>query len=185
MIKALGIDPGRTHDPTGLVFLEGTFMRIDLVSAHSWKNMPFHVLASRVWEFVHMHPGAHIIVEANGIIGQNCIAKLSNIPGLYPMHTVAQCTTTSKRLKAVPKVETIHFIRSLLQQKILHISPQHTQLWQQIQDITSYTTPNGSTTYRAQKGRHDDMLMALCMAIQPFMLPMQWRRQQNNDSRQV
>ena len=175
-MNVVGIDPGRTNDYYAVIGIYKDDKGIIRTAKEEFtKNMPLDWCARMlVRPIVEVGRASHVVVETNGIIGKNAYRALQQegIPNLRPVHTTSNMSADARlhNHKAVDKTYMMQWLKTKFEAGMLRMASPHQQLKAQLEDIHRYTTPSGQTTYKAQKGRHDDLVMALVMACHIFAL---------------
>ena len=167
-------DPGLRNDPWGVVGVEwdNKTDKIEIKLAKQFKGTNLNVISDFIYR-VHndIKPDMHTI-EINGIgkdIYTRIIRSTHNFKWLRPMSTSGEMTESARRRGyAMDKPFMVGWLRD--QKKIGNLvfpkNPQEDmqELERQMTEFVPITTPNGSTSYKRMRGRHDDLFMALLMA---------------------
>lgn len=170
-IKIVMGDPGRRNDPFGIVGIE-----LDM-DTHTIKPKLARQFTKTKYGVV-----ADYILTVKKTIRPNIIGLETNNRGkrvlsifatkynlkLVGINTSANLTTkTLERGLAMDKPYMIGWLKEQLQNHIIKFPSKPTVEMQvlitQIHQIVGIRTPNGSTTYKAQRGRHDDLFMAFLL----------------------
>src|SRR5499427_4921832 len=91
--------------------------------------------------------------------------------GIYPIGSlspVVQLETSNGSTRSVPKLTLVSRLQALLHEgrlKILRELPEAETLVRELQDFRCEFTAAGHLTFNARSGRHDDLVLALAIAI--------------------
>jgi hypothetical protein len=90
------------------------------------------------------------------------------------MITGGDSESSEGRTHRVPKMTLVSALQALLHEGRLHIQrelPEAAELVRELQDFRVKFTENGHMTFNAREGKHDDLVLALAIAV--------WRAQKN------
>ena len=171
-MRVLGIDIGKKHDPSALVYVDGTPRRPDrdvLESSRLRLGMPYDDQARL---FVDRAKGVDLVVADAGGVGEAVIDHMR--PELNGTPLWALTITSGKHVKidkehhvaSVPKMAMVTHLQAVLDHDSL-------RLHQAAHDLTEEffafeRRRNGKM--EARIGEYDDQLMALCLALMGFKI---------------
>ena len=180
-IRIMMGDPGRTHDPFGIVGVEldlKTFIIIPKFARH-YQKMSFEKVAADMLPIVQKIKPSIFGLETNNE-GKKAINEFQkqgiNTKGVS---TVSVLTDEHRQYwQSMDKTYTVKWVKSMIATRNIQFpsnpSPHMQALEDQISLIAEYITPNGSLSYKARNGRHDDLFMAfiLCCHIARIYMDM-------------
>ncbi len=158
-------DPGRTTDPFGAIGLEATWpkKRIFVKYAKQFKRKPYRYVAN---EFRKLNNKIHfdlMILEKN-FDYERVSRAFSSLDITYVSTTGNMTEKARAKGWAVDKPYMIGWLK---EQYPLHTiqfpkspSADMEELLNQRNQIVGITAPSGHVSYKAQRGRHDDLFMA-------------------------
>ena len=162
-------DPGRKHDPFGIVGVQYnlTKHKIQFKLAKEFAKTPYGTVAKYLTK-VHDTINPNFMgIETNNRGGR--VLKLYqekyNMVWLHGVNTSANLTEeTRSKGYSMDKPYMVKWFAQRQQEDFFEL-PDITgkdmqTLIDQIPQIAAILTANGSTTYKAQRGRHDDLFMA-------------------------
>jgi len=158
-------DPGRTTDPFGVVGLEATWpkKRIHVRLAKQFKRKPYSYVAKEFWSLNNKLHFDLMILEKN--FDYDRVSKAFSKLSITYVSTTGNMTEQA-RAKGWA-VDKPYMIGWLKEQYPLHTiqfpktpNADMEELMNQRKQIVGITAPSGHVTYKAQRGRHDDLFMA-------------------------
>ena len=188
----LACDPGRRVDPFGVVLIDWHASLRDaerrgwvaggasLPSTHrpcivvheaaQFISRPYREVAARIKEIARQaHPDL-VLVESNGAEGRAAFAAME-AAGIQRLHPVAcggpdVSEDTMRAGIAYSKEAVIDYLRAKIKKRLVVWGGSSTlgELRQQLREFVSRRSPSGIKTYARQRGRHDDLAMALLLA---------------------
>ena len=179
--RVIAHDPGLVNDPWGVVGVEYNqddnkikvrlakqFKKGDLNDIMAYMNQIEKVIKP------HLH-----IIETNGI-GRRIYnyLKLRDCPWLKPVSTTGGLTDKSRKHgNAIDKPFMVGVLKDWKRLNLIEFPPRPNkdmqELIDQIPQIVQIYTPNGSTSHKARRGRHDDLFMALLLSCNVVRLHIQ------------
>jgi hypothetical protein len=186
---ASGIDPGQSVDPTALALVEydpGRKIVYRLVALHRFPlGTPYTQLpddlASRVDEQP-LRKHTLVAVDATGVgapVLELFREQLPTVP-VYGITITSGTTVTGKHTNPhVPKHDLIATASVILEQRRLQIAANMTETETLVDELLDYrrtTNERGIDSYAAVAGSHDDLVLALSLALwaaerRPAVLP--------------
>jgi len=170
MVTIVCGDPARRHDAFGIVGIESDFkndiIRIGL--AKQFFNQPYGVVANYFTKIQNTLSPDFMGIETN-YRGQKLLQLFNNkynlpIKGIYTSSNLTEKTRVSGKV-----MDKSYMIKWFVQHKLNHkikfpeiMTVEMTTLQTQMNDMIRIPTQTGYT-YKAQKGRHDDLFMALLL----------------------
>jgi len=163
-------DPARSHDPFGIVGIESDVIN-DIVRvefAKQFFNKPYRIVAKYLTKVNNNFKPDFMGIETN-YRGKKLLQLFNYkyhlpVKGIYTSSNLTEKTRRKGTVMDKPYMID-WFIRHKQQHKILFpeiLTFDMSILNNQIQDISRIPTQTGYT-YKAQKGRHDDLFMALLL----------------------
>ncbi len=183
-IRIVMADPAQSSDPTGIVGIEGHCptgkIRVKLAKQFTDKNKEIRLnkTASYLRKIRERIEPDYLGMETNND-GTEIIKKINQQGGvsLSGITTSANLTAKTRRKgRSMDKPFMIKWLATKLRNHDIEFpKKESTQkdmkiLIEQIPQIVSQRTPNGSITYKAQRNRHDDLFMALLLCCHIFMI---------------
>ena len=190
-LRILACDPGRKVDPFGVVLLDwhaslreaerkgwvagGSSLPsthrpcIVVHEAAQFIGRPYREVAARIKEIGRQaHPDL-VLVESNGSEGRAALAAME-AAGVQRLRAVA-CggpditEQTMQAGTAYSKQAMVDYLRSKIDKRLVVWGGSSTlgELRQQLREFVSRRSPSGIKTYSRQRGRHDDLAMALLL----------------------
>lgn len=164
-LDILSGDPGKTHDPFGVVGLEGTYpeKKIYIRYAKQFKKQPYEIIADK---FSKLNKKIHfdmMLLEKN-FDYENISNAFHRLPIKYI--TTSSNLTESTRAKGntVDKPFMINWLKEQHKKNTIQYSPTRSadmeELINQQNQIVGIVSPSGYATYKAIRNRHDDLFMA-------------------------
>ncbi len=164
-LKLLIGDPGKSNDPFGVIGLEATRpeRKIYVRYAKQFKKTPYRAV---VEEFEKLHRQIHfslMILEKN--FDYEKISKAFNhLPITYVSTTGGMTEKNRAKGWAVDKPYMIGWLKTEYKNHTIQYpnikSADMSELINQQNQIVGITAPSGHVSYKAQRGRHDDLFMA-------------------------
>jgi hypothetical protein len=195
----LGCDLGQSHDFTAIAVVRRVRFLLSHDSQHSkhptWKDERASIFQVGFLERVPLHTTYPAIVahvsrlldrpiwsgKIDMAIDQTGVGKpvadMFTAAGLTftgVMITGGDSESSEGRTHRVPKMTLISTLQALLHEGRLHIQkdlPEAAELVKELQDFRVRFTENGHMTFGAREGKHDDLVLALAIAV--------WRAQKH------
>lgn len=174
----LGLDPGQSHDPTALALIEYDNQNdpvYRLRALHRFPlNTPYTHLPKALEPRLRTEPLAkhtNLAVDATGVgaaVVENFRDQLLATPLFAITITSGSTVTGDPRNPHVPKEDLISTTSVVLEQGRLRIAATMRDTQPLIDELLDYrrnTTPRGNDTYAAATGKHDDLVLALSLAL--------------------
>jgi hypothetical protein len=174
----LGLDPGQAHDPTALALVEYDDAEEPIYRIRGLHRFPLNTPYTHLPKAFEPRLGkeplakhTNLAVDATGVgaaVVDNFRDQLRATPLFAITITSGYTVTGDNRNPHVPKEDLISTTSVLLEQNRLRIaaSMRHTQnLVDELIDYRRTTTPRGNETYAAASGKHDDLVLALSLAL--------------------
>ena len=187
LIKIVMMDPATTSDPTGIVGILGNCKtgKVQVRLAKQFKSKNEKERFESTLSFLRQI-NSNVRPDLMGMelnnVGKKIIVKLKK-RGLY-MYGM----TTSSNLKEETRREGKTMDKNYMKDWLAEEFKKHnikfprndtgdmTELINQIPQMVGSRTPGGKFTYKAQRGRHDDLFMALLLCLCVFLTYMtKWR----------
>jgi hypothetical protein len=175
----IGVDPGQAVDPTAIVIAR---MRYDAAMLPTFQvghlerlplRTPYPGVVHRVGELLG-HPlfrGCSVVLDETGV-GQAVrdLFEDQNIPVVAVAITagIDEVEVERDRYFHVPKLQLVSRVQSLLHDGRLRIQqhlPETPVLLDELQNFQQHVTDAGRWTFGARSGRHDDLVLALALAV--------------------
>jgi len=171
LIRIVCGDPARSHDAFGIVGVESDIIHdtVRIKMAKQFFNKPYGVVANYLKKIQDNIRPDFMGIETN-YRGKKLLHLFTykyklQIKGIYTSSNLTE-KTRAKGLVMDKSYMTKWFAQHKTHHKILFpeiLTPEMIILKTQIEDIVSVPTLTGGTTYKAQKGRHDDLFMSLLL----------------------
>lgn len=152
---AVGIDLGRSVDFTAVVVLVGKRDGFAVRRVDRWRRVCWDTTVSRIVDLLQPYPNASIFVDASGV-GDVVFELMQQQPGLK--------TARGLRFDSPLKQELIQNLSWAFERRHLAMTP-HIELIKELQHFEQTTTNAGNTRYGAIHGYHDDLVIALALAV--------------------
>jgi hypothetical protein len=173
----VGVDLGQSHDPTAVcvvrrlddgprpVFQVGHLERLPL-------HTPYPVIVSHVMRQLVRKPLAgksELVIDFTGV--GRPVFDLFVGRGITPVGvtiTGGDAVTNDGPVWRVPKLILVSRVQALLhsgQLKIHKVLPDAAALVAELQEFRAEVTANGRWTFNARTGKHDDLVLALAIAL--------------------
>lgn len=165
ILKLISGDPGKSNDPFGVVGLVGTWPERKIIVTHAkqFKRKSYARVANHFKNQWQKNDLDLLLIEKN-FDYENVSKAFSDLPITYV--STSGTLTEKSRAKgwAVDKPYMIGWLKDEYKA--------HTIKWPEIKNadmqelidqraqIVPITAPSGHVTYKAQRGRHDDLFMA-------------------------
>jgi hypothetical protein len=194
----IGVDLGQSHDPTAIAVVRRLrfLLSHDVNSSTpTWKEEKPTIYQCGYLERVPLGTTYPAIVAHVGrllqrpiwagkidlALGQTGVGKpiadtfaAAGLTFTGVMITGGDSESSEGRTHRVPKMTLVSALQALLHEGRLHIQKDLTeaaQLVRELQDFRVKYTENGHLTFNAREGKHDDLVLALAIAV--------WRAQKN------
>jgi hypothetical protein len=177
----LGVDPGQSIDPTALAIIEriadpaggkkpvyrcGYLERLPL-------NTPYPGIVRHVRQLVSREPfrgRTELILDLTGV--GRPVADLFNAEGLRPVKVTITAGSEETRNEQgnwhVAKLLLVSTVQTMLHDGRLHIHRDLAEapvLQAELEDFRATVTDSGRWTFGARAGAHDDLVLALALAL--------------------
>ncbi|MBV6458937.1 MAG: hypothetical protein HONBIEJF_02076 [Fimbriimonadaceae bacterium] len=152
---AVGIDLGRDFDFTAVVVVVGKREGFAVHRVDRWHRVCWDTTVSRIADLVEPYPDASVIVDATGV-GNPVFELMEQRPELRAARGL-QFTNAVKQ-------ELIQNLSWAFERRHLAMTP-HIELIKELQHFEQTTTDAGNTRYNARNGYHDDLVIALALAV--------------------
>lgn len=158
-------DPGKTNDPFGVVGLEATYpeKKIYIRYSKEFKKTPYRIIAKH---FDTLYNQVHfdlLILEKN-FDYENVSKAFAYLPITYVSTSSTLTDKNRARGWAVDKPFMIGWLKEHYKNHTIQYpnvkSAGISELINQQNQIVGITAPSGHVSYKAQRGRHDDLFMA-------------------------
>jgi hypothetical protein len=178
----IGIDPGQSIDPTAFavvrrvdggtkpIFQCGHLERLPL-------NTPYPGVVRRAQHLRYDFPGAELVLDLTGV--GRPVYDLFQLEGLRPVRVTITAgheeIVDDRGGHHVPKLVLISSVQALLHDSRLLIQknlPEAPALRAELEDFRATVTDSGRWTFGARSGAHDDLVLALALAV--------WRANRKN-----
>ncbi len=164
-LRVLVGDPGKTNDPFGVVGMEGTWPQRKIYTrlAKQFKRKPYSTVA-KYFERQDKHLQFDLMILEKNFDYPDVSKAFAHLPIMY-INTSS--TLTLQRRAEGWALDKPYMIKWMQQEHKKHTlqypvkqSVDMVELENQRNQIVGIATPGGSTSYKAQRGRHDDLFMA-------------------------
>lgn len=163
-------DPARSHDAFGIVGIESDIIHdiVRIKMAKQFFNEPYGTVANYLKKIQYNIKPDFMGIETN--YRGDKLLKLFNYKYKLKMKGIYTSSNLTEQTRAKGfTMDKSYMIKWFIQHKTHHkilfpeiLTPEMTILKNQIESITRYPTLTGYT-YKAQKGRHDDLFMSLLL----------------------
>jgi hypothetical protein len=167
----VGVDLGQAHDPSAIAVVKKAG---DIFQVGHLERLPlgttYPAIVSYVGTLLRKLPGnPELVIDATGV-GRPVFDMFvgAGVAPIGVMITGGSVETSAGHIHNVPKLTLISRIQSLLHEgtlKILRTLPEAETLVRELQDYRTEYSPTGHLTFNARVGRHDDLLLALAVAV--------------------
>jgi hypothetical protein len=169
----VGVDLGQSRDPTAICIVRkrplwdrfevGYINRMPLGT--SYPGVVAHV--GRI--LGRLPRGTELVIDATGV-GKPVFEMFvgNGISPIGVMITAGTSETVDGRMHGVPKLTLISRVQALLHEGRLKIQkdlPEAGVLVRELQDFRVEYSPSGHLTFNARSGKHDDLVLALAIAV--------------------
>ena len=186
MVKIVMGDPGRSHDPFGIVGIDLDMEtgKIRPKLARQFIKTKYGIVANYLLTIEKKLRPQFMGIETNNR-GKNVQKLFSTkynlqVAGVFTSSNLTE--KTRERGESMDKPFMIHWLRDYIDDGMVefpeHPSEDMQELINQHSQIVGINTMTGSVSYKAQRGRHDDLFMAFLLCC--HMARLYLRRQ--NDS---
>jgi hypothetical protein len=143
-------------------------------------GLPYPAIVAHVGRLLTKVPNAELAIDMSGV--GRPVFDLFQYGGIYPIGVTITAGTAVKRegrIASVPKLHLVSRLQVLLHQGRLKIHkeiPDAPALVRELQDFRVTYSEAGNIGFSARSGKHDDMVLALAIAV--FVLDgggMDWR----------
>ena len=173
-MRIAGLDPGKQKDSFAFVGTVVGFEKIKVVSAKRWLGRAYLEVEKEVARIHSVKPFDHYVVERNNT-GEHVIEVLQHnyrLPVL-PVFTYATQIRDAKKkfsAKIMDKIEMTRYMLILFNEKKLVFperqSKEMRELVRQLSIFAEHkSVMTGNVRYQAEGAEHDDLVMALMLAV--------------------
>ena len=163
----IGIDPGLGEDKTGIVGIRA-ISKIQVVYAQRISRPTVFQMADYLHKIELQFRPFKISCETNNRGKDFTNALLSQGIPVNPVFTTNRVREKNKRNPTVmPKNFTIEWLKQQTIQFPKNPSTEMQQLIDEVNSIERFET-NGNTQFKAKRSRHDDLFMALLIAVHTY-----------------
>jgi hypothetical protein len=130
---------------------------------------PYPSIVAHVRSLLGRLPGAELVIDYTGV--GRPVFDMFRISGISPIGVLITCGTTETHkgfIHDVPKLTLISRLQVLLHEGLLKIHKELLEaetLVRELQDFRCAFTAAGALTFNARSGQHDDLLLALAIAV--------------------
>lgn len=130
---------------------------------------PYPSIVAHVGSLLGRLPGAELVIDYTGV--GRPVFDMFRISGISPIGVLITGGTTETHegfIHGVPKLTLISRLQVLLHEGLLKIHKDLSEaetLVRELQDFRCAFTAAGALTFNARSGRHDDLLLALAIAV--------------------
>ena len=170
LMKIVCGDPARSHDAFGIIGIQSDIINdvVRIGLAKQFFNQPYGVVASYFGTIQNNLKPDFMGIETN-YRGHKLLKLFNNkynlpIKGIYTSSNLTEKTRVSGKV-----MDKSYMIKWFIKHKLYHkikfpeiMTPEMITLTNQMNDMIRIPTQTGYT-YKAQKGRHDDLFMALLL----------------------
>ena len=181
-LRVLGMDPGRSNDPFGIVGLEGTYPEkiIHIRLAKQYKRKSYLTVA-KYCKKVKNQINPHLILIEKNFDYDNLKEPFTTISPTYITMSSGLTEQTRRKGFSIDKPYVINKIHQLHKNhKILYpekLTSDMQELIDQRNEMVGITGNTGNTTYKRTRNRHDDLFMSKLIGINAVML---WWEEMDN-----
>ena len=170
-IRLCGIDPAKMRDAFGLVVIDIVDNSINVVAAKQWFRTEYLKVESDIRDIVDKLQIQKVFLETNNT-GTHVLEVLKKytVP-VYPISTVSKITDVKKIQsgKVMSKADIVAYTLILLQEnRLIFPTPKSHDMQELINQFGVFQesiTPSGLPSYSGPSNTHDDLVMALLIAI--------------------
>ena len=152
---SIGIDWARYTDFTAIAVVQGNQDSCSLIDLQRFNGQSWTETVRRVAEIVEKYPHARIVCDATGV-GDPVIEQLQN--------SLPETKIEGLSFTASLKSELINTLAWVIEKHGLAMTP-HPQLLRELEHFEALTTETGHVRLSARGGYHDDLVIALALAI--------------------
>src|ERR1700693_3362347 len=173
----VGVDLGQSRDPTAICAVRKTGSSKDTFAYQvgHLERLPlgtsYPAIVSHVGRLLLKLPTRNVdlVIDMTGV-GRPVFDMFvgGGISPIGVMITAGTQETQGGRIHSVPKLTLVSRVQSLFHEeklKILKTLLEAETLVRELQDFRVEYTPSGHLTFNARSGRHDDLVLALAIAI--------------------
>ena len=154
---SIGIDWARSRDFTAVAVLQGSRDSARLLDLQQFNMAPWPVLADRVAEIIHRYPNAKVTSDFTGV-GSFATDDLTK---KCPRNRIEEFVFTNKSKQLL-----IGDLAWMFECRRLAMTP-HIDLMRQLEHF-EIRTDEGTTKYGGPESVHDDLVIALALAVNPL-----------------
>ncbi len=167
ILRVVTGDPGKANDPFGIIGLEATWpeRKIYIRHAKQFKSMPYSIVAQHL-QLLQKKIRPHIILIEKNFDYDNILPvfKKFNLDEKYVTTSTGLTEKTRAKGWSVDKNYMIGWLQDEQKNHTINYpsikSADMNELINQQNQIVGITAPSGHVSYKAQRGRHDDLFMA-------------------------
>lgn len=157
----LGVDFGRYKDFTAVAVVCGTSERANLLALERFPHVTWAEQIARLGEIVDRYPNAILKCDQTGM-GGPVIEQLRDL--------LANCTIHDVRFDANSKQGLIDGLSWIIERQNLRMAP-HPELMRELAHFEATSTSSGHRRLGARSGYHDDLVIALALAVSGLPRP--------------
>ncbi|MBB6254100.1 hypothetical protein [Nitrospirillum iridis] len=182
----VGVDLGRQNDPTAIVAvrrdefpsvtIDGRLVEVPALFRVGFSERvplgtPYPAVVQRVANLLKTTPfiGADLVIDQTGV--GVAVADMFRSAGMHFTGVVihgGDAVNSDGMTWRVPKMVLISRLQALMAEDRLHVHadlPDVAALREELLDYETEQLPSGRVTFNAPPGRHDDLVMALAIAV--------------------
>lgn len=164
-LRVLIGDPGKTNDPFGVIGQEATWPSRQIFTRHAKQfiRKPYSDVADH-FESLNKKLNFDLMLIEKNFDYENVSKAFAHLPITY-VSTSSGLTEKTRALGwAMDKPFMINWLKTEHKKHTLQYPSKQSrdmvELENQRRQIVGISTPGGQTSYKAQRGRHDDLFMA-------------------------
>ncbi len=163
-LRILVGDPGKSNDPFGTLGLQGTYpeKKIFIRAAKQFKKESYRTVANH-FEKLHRKINFDLLIIEKNFDYDRVAPIFAHLPIRYVTTSSHLKEETRNKGHSVDKPFMIHWLQKEYKRHTIQVpstqSPDMQELVNQRNQIVGITTPSGTTSYKAQRNRHDDLFM--------------------------
>ncbi|MCB4771057.1 hypothetical protein LGR54_20820 [Ancylobacter sp. Lp-2] len=167
----VGLDLAQSNDYTAIAIVRRTESGLIVPFLARTRGRPYPDIVASVADLMSRPElaGAKLIIDGTGV-GRPVfdLLRAADLDPISVTITAGAKATGARRRFRVPKRDLVSAVLLALQAETLTIAPniEHADdLRQELADMRAKITPAGNETYAAREGAHDDLVMALALAV--------------------
>ena len=163
----IGGDPARTNDGFGITGVTFDNRYIDISLTTQFTNTRYGVVAEYIQMVKKKMNPDMMLMEKNGLgKGVDHLFRTKYKLPIIPVNNTG-ATIHDLRIGTMEKTATVDWLVIMFRNRYVRfpkeMSISMNKLFEQIKSISSYITPSGNTSYKAIRGRHDDLFMSFLL----------------------